>query len=292
MAAEGLDPRAILAALGVADAGEIAPLTGGWDAALWRVATPAGPRVLRVFRPEQAATCRREVAAMRAAGAGGLDVPEVYAVGAWRDRPALLLSWCPGRTLQDELARRPWRAWPLGRDFGRMQARLHAIAAPDGLGREPDGWIAWAGPDEAALQAHLRALPPRRGALLHFDYHPLNVMTDGRRVTAVLDWANAAAGDPRADLARTVSILRLAPLLPGARRGAALVCRLLEQGWRAGYRALTGTVRGMAPFYAWAGAMTVRDLAPKVARPDSWLADKDLDAMRRWSAEWKRRAGI
>lgn len=287
-----LDPRAILAALGVDGAGAVTPVGGGSDTALWRVELPGRVAALRVFRPEQAGTCRREVAAMRAAGAGGLAVPEVFAAGSWRDRPALLLAWCPGRNLLEELSAHPWRVWSLGRDFGRTQARLHTIAAPADLSGEPDGWIAWAGPEEAAQQAHLRALPPRRGALLHFDYHPLNVMTDGRRVTAVLDWANAAAGDPRADLARTTTILRLVPLPTGASRAAALARRLLEQGWRAGYRAVAGPVHGMAPFYAWAGAVMVRDLAPKLGRPGIWFAERDFDAMRAWTEDWKRRVGV
>ena len=43
--------------------------------------------------------------------------------------------------------------------------------------------------------------------------------TDARglhRVSGVLDWANAAAGDPRADVAVTRALLETAPLPPGA----------------------------------------------------------------------------
>ncbi len=208
---------------------------------------------------------------MAAAAARGLPVPRVEAAGAWRERPALLLAWCPGRTFLAELRARPWRAGPLGVLFGRAQAAIHATPAPEPLARRPDAWLAWAGPDESALQAGLRALGARSDALLHLDYHLLNVMTDGRRVTGVLDWANARAGDPRADLARTLTILRLDSRRvagsPPARLLARGVVRLFERGWRRGYRGVAGRPTGLAPFYAWAGAVMARDLAPTAASP-------------------------
>src|SRR6476620_3840651 len=70
-----LDPHAILAALGITGAAEATPVSGGSDTAIWRVAHGRQIYALRLFRAEQAATCQREIAAMRAAQAGGLPVP-------------------------------------------------------------------------------------------------------------------------------------------------------------------------------------------------------------------------
>src|SRR5262249_57263606 len=107
----------------------------------------------------------------------------------------------------------------LGVAFGRAHSRLREVAAPAPLRAAPEDWIAWAGPDEPALAERLRAVRRRDDRLLHLDYHPLNVMVDGGRVTGVLDWANALAGDPRADLARHVTILPLVtPIDPGQPR--------------------------------------------------------------------------
>ena len=48
--------------------------------------------------------------------------------------------------------------------------------------------------------------------LLHLDLHPFNVLVDDDgEPTAVIDWANAAGGDPELDRARTWSLLRLDP---------------------------------------------------------------------------------
>ena len=49
------------------------------DTAIWRVAHGQQLYALRVFRAEQAETCRREIAAMRAALAGGLPIPAIHA---------------------------------------------------------------------------------------------------------------------------------------------------------------------------------------------------------------------
>jgi hypothetical protein len=187
--------------------------------------------------------------------------------------------------MAEELRARPWRAWKLGVRFGRMQAAIHAVPAPGALRRYPDSWIAWAGPAAEPLQARLRAADHRADALLHLDYHPLNVMTDGTRVTGVLDWTNARAGDPRADAARTVTILRVD--VKGG--GASLVLErgvrwLFEQGWRHGYTRAAGPLGDLTPFYAWAGAVMGRDLAHK-------RGPRELARIHRWTTTWNRRAG-
>jgi aminoglycoside phosphotransferase (APT) family kinase protein len=291
---EPLDPLAVLDALGVRDAAAVTPVRGGFDTAIWRVERPAGACALRVFRPEQAAVCGLEAAALTAVAAAGVAVPRVLHSGAWRDRPAVLITWCPGRPLADELKARPWRAWALGVDFGRTQAAIHAVPVPAALQHSPLNWIdrvPAAGPE---LRARLAA---GRTALTHLDYHPLNVLTDGRRLTAVIDWVDARAADPRADLARTESLLRVMPwrqpwplALPvyAARR-------LLTAGWRRGYRRAAGGFPApseLAPYYAWAGALIERDVARRLGQPGVPFAAADLPRIRRWTAGWRRRAGL
>jgi len=297
-----IDPVAVLAALGVVDGNVIKPLSGGVDTALWRIERQGVPSVLRVFRPEQVDTCRREVWAMRAAAQGGIPVPRVHARGVWQDRPALLLSWCPGRQVWAELRDQPWTLWRLGVAFGRTQARIHRVrpAAAD-FDIDPHAWIDWAGPTAKRLNERLREFSQDPAALLHLDYHPLNVLAQDGRITAVLDWANARPGDRRADLARTLTILRFSPRQIGTPPrwiGPAddeplvrAVRWLLALSWRRGYQAEAGPVGDLAAFYAWAGAVMLRDLGPRADRPDGPPLAV-LEPVRRWSAYWARRAGI
>jgi aminoglycoside phosphotransferase (APT) family kinase protein len=146
-------------------------------------------------------------------------------------------------------------------------------------------------PDEHRLHAALQHVAHPTPKLLHLDYHPLNVLTDGTRITAVLDWANARAGDTRADVARTYTILMVEPYTPGRQPHAVtLVRRLLTWSWRRGYEQAGGVVTEMAWFYAWAGAVMVRDLAPRVSDPESWWQPQHLAHIQDWTTTWKQRA--
>jgi aminoglycoside phosphotransferase (APT) family kinase protein len=180
------------------------------------------------------------------------------------------MSWCAGQPLLHKLSAEPWRVWALGTAMGRLHARIH----------------------HASVDRELtRALPTielggGRRSVVHMDFHPLNVMTDGRGITGVLDWANVALGDPRVDLARTVTLLRLAPAPPGSPTPVLRALRaILELAWRAGYRGehRSDPFRGMDPFYVWAGEWMQRDLAPKIGKPGVWLQPSDLARINRWT---------
>jgi len=280
------NPLAVLHALGVAGVTAAEPALGGFDTAVWRVTAGGRGYALRLFHPWQEDRCRRETTIMSAAADRGAPVPRIHAEGRWEGRPALLMDWCPGRPLLAELIDRPERAHHLGSLFGAMQARIHAVPAPRGLGAEP--WIDAAGPGGGDLRRRLGELHPRTDALLHLDYHFLNVLTDGARITGVIDWANARPGDPRADLARTMTILRLdvpshLDLVPPR---VAAVLPLFDLGWRSGYAraAGPGAVVDMPAFYAWAGAAMARDLAGR--RSEAFFA-----RVRAWTVRWSARAG-
>lgn len=288
-----LDPLAILRALDRPGPAQAFPVSGGADTAMWRIEQDGRVFALRVFRPEQTAMAHREVAAMNLARAGGIPVPAVHAEGTWKGRPALLLTWMPGTPLLHELIAHPCRAWALGVVLGRTQAAIHAISVPPGHRAGSRSWIDWGEPDDA-LRHLLSDRAGGHSALLHLDLHPMNVLVEGRHITAVLDWANVRSGDPRADLARTASILEFAPLLEGAPAPAAgIVRRLLRSGWRHGYREAAGPIRGMAPFYSWAALVMVKDLSPRLGRQEMpWITPAFLDRVRGWGTAWRVQAGL
>jgi aminoglycoside phosphotransferase (APT) family kinase protein len=286
------DPREVLAALGVRAAGTPVPVRGGQDTALWRFRTADGAvHALRLFRPEQTAAAARERAAMDLARAGGVPVPAVEAAGVWRGRAALVLAWAPGETLAACLLRRPWDLWRLGVRFGGVQARLHRVgvpAAPPAFA--PGGWLRLAGPEHGELIERLAAARPAGDTLIHLDYHPLNVLTDGRCITAVLDWTNAALGDRRADVARTAAILAMAPLPPTPLRPLLRVVRpVLAAAWRHGYARVAGWPDGLAPYLAWAGAVVLHEMTARAGRPEVGVTGRDLARMRRWITSWHER---
>lgn len=275
-----VDPGAILTELGVHDAVTTTPIIWGWgDTLLWRVERHDGRAALRLFPRGREEAAEREVLAQRAAGDAGVPVPEILRQGIWEGRPALLLSWLPGQTVLDALYRDPRRARVVGLRCGRVLARVHGARPAGRLRALAHDWLSWQAPD-APLLAALRNISLRRDALLHLDYHPLNVMIHGGRISGVLDWANAALGDPRADVARALALSTLAPI-PDNPDAAALLTRRrrFAHGLLLGYFGSGGPPAHWDLFLAWAGTVMVRDLAPKVGNPGVWLTPDHLQTM-------------
>jgi hypothetical protein len=89
-----------------------------------------------------------------------------------------------GLDMLADLASRPWRVRRHARTLARLHDRLHEIEAPAGLA---GGF----GPGNR---------------LLHLDLHPGNVMLTARG-PVVIDWTNAHAGAPGADVAMAYLIM-------------------------------------------------------------------------------------
>ncbi|MEV7424651.1 aminoglycoside phosphotransferase family protein [Streptomyces sp. NPDC091212] len=134
-------------------------------------------RVLRRYR--HGGPTGLEARLMTHLAACGYPVPKVYETTA----TDMVLERLAGPTMLDVLARRPWRVAGLGRMLGGLHDRLHALPAPEWLPRR----FGTAGDDR----------------VLHLDLHPGNVLLTGRG-PMVIDWCNAGAGDPAADVAMTL----------------------------------------------------------------------------------------
>jgi len=274
-----INPIIVLNALGVNDVTEIVPHAGGWGGTmLWRVQRPATPRdlLLRVFPHGASDLAGREAIAHRIASQAGVPVPKVIASGVSGAHAALLLTWCRGESVADHLRGAPERSYEIGVACGETLARIHTIPGSESLQavlREDSSndWISWAGPYAERLRAACAARYPNGfpSRLLHMDYHPKNVLCDGTSITAVIDWANVRVGPPFADLARSRSILRLAQLqLPEAFH--APLARF-EQGMLDAHARDHGPSEDEEFFLAWASAVQVADLGPKIGKPGVWL---------------------
>lgn len=170
--------------------------------------------VLRLPRPSSRwSQMEQEAVAMRAAAAGGVPVPRVHGTTTHDGRTGVIMDRVDGPDLITLMGKRPWTVARAARMVGRVQAAMHEVVAPTDLPRLRDrarAKIETAAdlPRELAefALATLDELPDG-DRLCHGDFHPGNVLI-GKQGPAVIDWTDAARGDPAADLARTRLLLR------------------------------------------------------------------------------------
>lgn len=190
-------------------------------------ALPDG-RALKLLKSGlSAALATRELAATRVAHEAGLPVPEPIGATTLTGRSGLIL----GRLHEPPLLRRV-RRWPGAvmvtlAAMARRQAALHQVAVPAGtlpLAHEViAARIADSAAPAAAIAAASTALAalPRGDRLGHGDLHLGNVMNANGGLM-LIDWSQAMAGDPAADVARSELVMRFGRYGPALRRWRAL----------------------------------------------------------------------
>jgi aminoglycoside phosphotransferase (APT) family kinase protein len=293
-----VDPQAILESLGIHNA-RLERNLFGVETAVWRVEYGKSVYALRVFRVGENAKQARELIALKTATSAGILVPKVITHGTWQGNAVSLLSWLPGQMLGLEFIGKtePERLSYLSEKLGRTLANIHCVSAPCGWQSEPHSWVKLAGEGELELQEHLLSLPLRSDALLHMDFHPFNVMIEGDIITGVLDWSGATSGDARADIAKFVTLAIFAPVsprpgAPGRTPEEVILRQHIIKAFEKGYREISELPDDLSLFYAWAGAAIIHNVRSKIGKPGETVQEHHLDGVKRWTTEWKRKAGL
>jgi aminoglycoside phosphotransferase (APT) family kinase protein len=173
-------------------------------------------RVLKLFRPGwRMEVAGHELAVAHAIYDAGVPSPRPDEAIEVAGRAGVVYERISGPSLLAMLLARPWRWARDARTLGETHAAIHAAPPPDlpPLGEALTRVITAApGLPEDDRAAALRALDALVGstsavALCHRDYHPDNVLLDPRG-PKVIDWENATVGDPMADVARTLLLVR------------------------------------------------------------------------------------
>lgn len=153
-----------------------------------------------------------EMEVTRAVQASGVPAPLAGPIIQVDGRHGLVYERVDGPSMLDVLRRRPWLLFRLARRLAALQAALHArtcsSAVPSQRPRlERKIRAAAALPDQAkaALLTRLAAMPDG-DRVCHGDFHPGNVLLAARG-EVVIDWIDAARGNPLADVARTTILL-------------------------------------------------------------------------------------
>ena len=182
------------------------------------------PVVVRSYAgPRGGETAVRESAGMRALHAARYPVPRVFAAESGQEllgAPFLIMEWVDGEPLWPSLFTGTGANEELLDGFVELLVRLHRIDhrvvsdAPSSLSQEIGTWAAVVGGGPlrgfdaalAWLEERVADVAPVEPAVLHWDYHPENVLYDGDAMV-VIDWTQVGAGDPRFDLAWTMLLV-------------------------------------------------------------------------------------
>lgn len=289
-----VDLGAALHALGLKDASLVSSESRASDTRVWRVEHEGKDLAIRVFRPDQKDVMSAELQAMELALAHGIPIPRPIATGVVEDSyPAMAIEWMQGELIGDSIIAEPDSAERMGEISGELLARVHEVPAhtlndPEHL---TDNWAQRAIGNDSQLQAVLDAIRDPELRLLHLDYHPFNLLASDGAITGIIDWTNAALGDPRADIARSSSTMELlAPMYVGEVPERIAACQRFTRGLLKSYEALRGPLTDMAPFYAWAGKKILAELRPKARSLPSDDPEGFLRTVETWTQHWREQA--
>lgn len=193
------------------------------------------PLVLKLFFPERTVKhAERELAISAAVKAVGAPVPAVFGEVVEHDgRFGIVYQRIIGRDMLEMVSSRPWRTGSLGRSLGKIHAQLH-MTKPAGLVRVKDALeqkITEAREltdDEKSKVIELLVALPDGDRPYHGDLHPGNIIVREDSKPVIIDWVNAAVGDPLADVARTQLLLSV-----GWRAAPQRITRLLGRWFAA-----------------------------------------------------------
>ncbi len=181
-------------------------------------------RVLKLLKPSPSLDAvRNEARNMELARAAGLPVPRVFEVTEVDGRPGIVYEHIKGVSMDRCIKAALWRTAEFARRMADLHVRVHRAVIPGIRDVKQRLWskVLRSGCSEEVREQLLHRLDalPDGNTLLHFDFHPLNLVLSGSEIY-IIDWDNMCAGDPIADMARTclISFLSENHFRPGPER--------------------------------------------------------------------------
>jgi aminoglycoside phosphotransferase (APT) family kinase protein len=178
-------------------------------------------KVLKLFRAGIShSACDYEYGIAKAVQQSGVPAPAAFEQIVVVGRHGIVYERVEGRTMLRELSAHPERLQDMAQLMADLHAQIHQFKA-EGLPRARDRFARMlngaplSDAQKAAIAQHMAALPDD-DRVCHGDFHPDNIVLTpaGPRV---IDWNNATAGHPLADVAWTSLVLRMGEAPPGSK---------------------------------------------------------------------------
>ena len=150
-------------------------------------------------------------------------------------RSGILIKKIPGQTLIAFALTKPWIIPGAGKLMAEKQLELHACESDviwsykDLVRQSMDkpNMDFLSKKDRKKVLKYLDTLPDKKN-ILHFDYHPDNIMSDGENVS-IIDFMTVATGDPAADVCATKILLNEGEMIPGFPKVVAMILNVLKK---------------------------------------------------------------
>ena len=189
--------------------------------------------------------------------------------GAVLGSPGIVTSYVPGQQIMSPPGH-PSGPLDWARSLAVMLANIHSIpcdrakrflldanseatwflrsgGVPSYMDAHPDGAVAW-----QAVHDLLPHLQPVESTLVHLDYWRGNVLWEGGRISAVVDWEEAAYGDPGIDVAYCYMELVIMGMIEEAKEFlCAYEAETEKQVANLGFWELAAAVRPMTDIAGW-----------------------------------------
>jgi aminoglycoside phosphotransferase (APT) family kinase protein len=240
---------------------------------VWRWSAGTVVKVLRPGIPGHWATLEADITTR--VHEAGLPAPATKGMVVVDGRQGIVFEHIEGISMWDRMKAFPNELPALVEALVDLQACLHAAAPVEGL---PDlvtrlkEKIAAAKELQAAERRHavdLLASLPVASALCHGDLHPANILMSPKGMV-LIDWFDAAAGHPLADLARSSLLMRPPVSVMSAHRYLAGATHLSLARLHDAYLTVVAK-RGLVPqpaFPAWEAVLAVARMAEPVPTAD------------------------
>jgi hypothetical protein len=189
----------------------------------------------------------------------GVSLVKCYGHVQVDDRTGIIIERVEGKTLISLTGSKPLTIFKVPNLMAELQLKMHNTHTEkirsykkfvlDALDSKPLSFLT----EEDRLSAlkKLSALPDGN-SVLHLDYHPDNIMSDGKMAT-IIDWMTAARGVPEADIAATLYLLNEGEMIPGLSKAVAAILETIRKTickkYYAAYKKKTGmTDADVAPW--------------------------------------------
>lgn len=232
-------------------------------------------QVLKLFHPWfEPEDVEHEARIARAVYDTGLPAPAVGEMIRLDRRLGLVYQRVEGATMWSDLFKRPWQVLHHAQRLAHLHAEMHASPAQADLPSQRRRLIEKINRTQA-LPEHLRSRVlaileslPDGESLCHGDFHPGNVLLT-RQGEVIIDWIDAARGNPLADLARTTILALGAAACQIQGVAPRLMVRLLHAAYlRRYFRLRPG---GQVEHRRWLPVVAAARLSEDIPELRAWL---------------------